>query len=161
KLGQQIDDSLVADAIAPAQAAVRKLFVLDVLRYFAAHPGWYVECKGSHLALWRRKTVVRGIDRQQFLTEALQIRRVLTEPSARAQPMVVSAGTRSAEPLMIRAAWVERSWGYLSAFLVGSSPSPTFFSLATPSSSAPGESWLSSVSRSRARFSERFWETTC
>jgi hypothetical protein len=103
KLGQQIDDSLVADAITPAQAAVRKLFVLDVLRYFAAHPGWYVECKGSHLALWRRQTVVRGIDRQQFLTEALEIRRVLTEPSARAQPMVVSAGTRSAEPLMIPA----------------------------------------------------------
>src|SRR5262249_14893450 len=44
KLGQQVEDLPVPDATTQGEEAVRKLFVLEVMQFFAEHPGWYVQC---------------------------------------------------------------------------------------------------------------------
>ena len=96
---------------------VRKLFSLNILDFFVAHPGWYVECNGKHLALWRRKTIVRGIGRPLFLAEALEVRKILVETPARARTIIISAGRPSTDPLLVPARLGGTVLGLFAGFL--------------------------------------------
>src|SRR5438270_673109 len=78
--------------LAQGEEAIREVFTLDVLRFFAGHPSWHVESDGKHLALWRRSTILRAADRPGFLEDSLEVRRALTHPAARAEFVAVATG---------------------------------------------------------------------
>jgi hypothetical protein len=87
----------VAEA-ASDTAAVRSLFDLGRLAYFAANPGWHVACADGWLALWRGRSLSPASRRAALLAEALEVRRVLfgaapvaAAPSAAAAPLRVTS----------------------------------------------------------------------
>jgi hypothetical protein len=119
KLAEQVHDLAVSDATAGAEEAVRKLFTLDMLHFFAEHPGWYVESNSQHLALWRRKTIVRGPDRPQFLTEALEVRNTVADKRPAARSTAIPAVQHPTEPLMVPARLAGTALGLVAGFLTG------------------------------------------
>jgi hypothetical protein len=75
-------------------AAIRELFTLEVLTFFADHPGWHVQAAGRCMVLWRPNKIVAAADRPTFLAEALAARAVLVESaSATAGQLPVVART--------------------------------------------------------------------
>jgi hypothetical protein len=119
KLGEQIKDLPATDSTSQAEETVRRLFAVEVLEFFAEHPGWYVESAGHHLALWRRKTIVPGAERPRFLAEALEVRRSLVEARPRAHAAVVPGHPRHPDPLMIPARIMGTVLGLLGGFFAG------------------------------------------
>lgn len=53
---------------------IRRLFTTELLRFFSTNPGWCVDCDGTHLAIWRPRTVVPGRFRGMFLAKVMQLR---------------------------------------------------------------------------------------
>src|SRR5262249_389443 len=96
---------------------VRNLFCLDLLHFFAEHPGWYVESDGNHLALWH-KGIVRGTERRRFLAEALEVRNALTETRPPVGSAVVSPGQAHTDLPKVLARMPARRVGALAGFLV-------------------------------------------
>ena len=60
---------------------IRSLFSLDLLRYFATHPGWCIESKNGHLAIWKPGTIVPLAERRGLLEEVKAIRDALFRAS--------------------------------------------------------------------------------
>jgi hypothetical protein len=114
---------LVAPASAAAadqDAALRRLFSLEVLSLLADHPGWSVQGVGRHLALWRPGKIVAPASRPGFLEEALAIRAALVK-SARGSATSVSvpaAARRSPEAVKARMAYTLT--GAVCGFFTGS-----------------------------------------
>jgi hypothetical protein len=81
----QADNILGADR-AGAELAIRELFDLQLLHFFADRPGWCSESDGTHLALWRPYGTIRAAQRPRFVAEALEVHRALARAAARAIP---------------------------------------------------------------------------
>jgi hypothetical protein len=79
------DNVLGADR-AGAELAIRELFDLQLLHFFADHPGWCIESDGTHLALWRPYRTIRAAQRLRFVAEALEVYRALASAAVRATP---------------------------------------------------------------------------
>jgi hypothetical protein len=56
---------------------IQRFFNLDLLHFFADHPGWCIESDGAHLALWRPNKTIRAVQRPPFVAEALEVYRAL------------------------------------------------------------------------------------
>jgi hypothetical protein len=108
-----------APAAGQHEGAVRRLFALEVLHFFAEHPGWYVECNGTHLALWRRKAVVRASARSAFLAEALEVRSALTRAGTRTAPAAGPGGGPMVDPLTVQARMFATVLGLFAGFAAG------------------------------------------
>jgi hypothetical protein len=76
---------------------IRTLFTLNVLRYFADHPGWRIESDGRHLALWRSRRFLSAAKRPRFVAEALEVYRVFTHAGNRATTGTGGSDTREPE----------------------------------------------------------------
>jgi hypothetical protein len=100
KLALQVKDLEAAEVTARAEEKVRQLFSLEVLYFFAERPGWYVESNGKHLAIWRRKNIVRGAERPMFLAEALEVRNRLVDTRTRLRSTILPAVKGSTDSLM-------------------------------------------------------------
>jgi hypothetical protein len=123
-------EGLEAEAIKPAnsesaasadqEAALRRLFSLEMLNLFADHPGWYVQGVGRRLALWRPGKIVAPANRPGLLEEALTIRAALVK-SAQRSPTSVSlfAGARTS-PEMVNARIHGATIGAIGGFVTGS-----------------------------------------
>jgi hypothetical protein len=132
KLGEQIKDLEVADATVQAEEAVRRLFTLDLLEFFAQHPGWYLECNGKYLALWRRKTIVSGRDRPEFLAGALEVHNHLDEARPARRSTTVPAPFADTDPLRVPARMGGAILGLLIGFFGGALFFTDFFFLDDP-----------------------------
>jgi hypothetical protein len=97
------------------EEAIRRLFTLDVLRFFAGHPGWYVQSDGKHLAIWRRNAIVRAAGRPGFLADGLEVRQAFMRLGTRADHIPVAAGTARIDPTRLSA----RLLGTLAGCFVG------------------------------------------
>jgi hypothetical protein len=128
-LAEQVEDPEAARSMAPPEEMVRRLFSPELLGFFAAHPGWFVESNGRHLALWR-KAVVRGPARSQFLAEALEARHAIAESRRPARTAVVPARP-PADPLRNAARGFGTALGAAAGFIAG-------FFLSTNSIFRPG-----------------------
>jgi hypothetical protein len=83
-----------ADAEEPALTErLRKVFSLEVLRHFADDPGWEVQTRDGHLALWHGKKPCPAADRPALLVDALRIQELLTHDPAGGRT-VVPGGSR-------------------------------------------------------------------
>lgn len=80
---QEADTGLPPDR-AGTEEDIRALFNIERICYFANHPGWNIESDGRHLALWRSKRLVAAAKRPRFVSEALEVYRLLTEADAKA-----------------------------------------------------------------------------
>jgi hypothetical protein len=79
------DNVLGADR-AGAELAIRGLFDLQLLHFFADHPGWCVESDGTNLALWRPNRTIRAARRARFVAEVLEVYRALARAGALVAP---------------------------------------------------------------------------
>jgi hypothetical protein len=68
--------------------ALRRVFTLDVLRFFADNPGWSVEVCQGHLAMWRGLDFIPIDKRLDLLVDSLRAHDILTRPSAGVATMV-------------------------------------------------------------------------
>jgi hypothetical protein len=66
-------------------AAIRRLFTMNLLAFFADHPGWHVESDGRHLAL-HRSQVIAAAGRPAFVADAVEVHRALASPGTRRAP---------------------------------------------------------------------------
>jgi hypothetical protein len=80
----QADNLLGPDRVR-AELAIRALFDLQLLHFFADHPGWCMESDGTHLALWRLSGTIRAAQRPRFVAEAVEVYRALADAAARAE----------------------------------------------------------------------------
>jgi hypothetical protein len=64
------------------EAAICRRFGIEVLRFFADHPGWWIQCARGRLALGKPRKIVPPMDRLQFIEEAMAIRNALSASAA-------------------------------------------------------------------------------
>jgi hypothetical protein len=75
-------DSGLGPDRAGTEEDIRQFFNLDLLVFFADHPGWHIETDGQHLALWRPYRTIRAARRPCFVAEALKVYRALARAAA-------------------------------------------------------------------------------
>jgi hypothetical protein len=85
-MGRGHADNILGADRAGAELAIRELVDLQLLHFFADHPGWCIESDGTHLALWRPSGTIRAGQRPRFVAEALEVYRALARAAARATP---------------------------------------------------------------------------
>jgi hypothetical protein len=117
KLHSQISGSQPADG--KEQQAIRNVFTFKVLRFLAEHPGWHVESDGKYLALWRPATIARPADRPTFVSEALQIRAALAQPTAFTSDLPALASKSPRDLVTIQARILGTVAGTFIGFLTG------------------------------------------
>jgi hypothetical protein len=101
------------------QQAIRRVFVLKVLRFFAEHPRWRIESDGKHLAMWRNDTIIRPADRPTFVTEALEVRAALAQPLAFASDLPAVSTQPSRDLVAIKARMLGTMAGTFIGFFAG------------------------------------------
>jgi hypothetical protein len=79
-------DSGLGPDRAGTEEDIRQFFNLDLLDFFARHPGWRIESDGPHLALWRPYRTIRAARRPRFVAEALEVYRALARAAAMMAP---------------------------------------------------------------------------
>jgi hypothetical protein len=104
-------------ASADQEAALRRLFSLEMLRLFANYPGWCVQGVGWRLALWRPGKIVAPANRPEFLEEALAIRSALVK-SAQGSATSVPADARMS-PEAVKARIAGTTIGAICGFSAG------------------------------------------
>jgi len=98
--------------------AVVHLFNLDLLRFFAEHPGWCVESDGHNLAVWRNKRIVPADKRSEFLDSAVRVRRAIVNASDPTNRSQIVPGEVKVDPRT--APWsAGPGLGTLAGFVVG------------------------------------------
>jgi hypothetical protein len=88
--GRPADNGLDADRPG-TEEDIRRFFNLELLHFFADHPGWRIESDGIRLALWHPNKTIRAARRPRFIAEALELYRAL----ARAGTMAESQSTHA------------------------------------------------------------------
>jgi hypothetical protein len=100
-------------------AALRRLFSLEMLSMLADHPGWCAQGVGRRLALWRPSKVVAPANRPDFLEEALAIRAALVKSAkGLATSISVPAGA-SMSPEAVKARIAGTTIGAICGFFTG------------------------------------------
>jgi hypothetical protein len=106
-------------ASADADAAIRRLFSLDVLAFFADHSAWCVQGIGRRLAVWQTNKIVAPADRPRFLAEAFAIRAALVDSAQGAVPSVSVPAKPRSGPEAARARLTGTMIGGVSGFFLG------------------------------------------
>jgi hypothetical protein len=100
------------------EGPVRRLFTTEVLRHFAARPGWSVDSDGKHLAVWRARALVPGAGRERFLAEVLQVRQAIVLGAA-GEGAVVPAGRGMGGAAAVQGRLLGAVLGLFAGMLVG------------------------------------------
>jgi hypothetical protein len=103
-------------ASAEQEAALRQLFSLEMLNFFADHPGWCVQGVGRSLALWRPRKIVAPADRPGFLAEALAIRAALLKSAQGSTSSVSVPADARSSPEVVKARLTGTMVGAVSGF---------------------------------------------
>ena len=92
------------------EPAIRRLFHLELLRFFAERTGWNVESDGEHLAIWQHNRIIPANERDNFLTEVIAIQTAVSDAAAEKPGRRVIAGRLRVDPR-------SRVWGLLAAVI--------------------------------------------
>jgi hypothetical protein len=106
-------------ASADTEAAIRQLFSLDILTFFADHPGWCAQGVGRRLALWRPQKIVDPAERPRLLAEALAVRAALVESAQGPASAVLVPGNVRSSPEAVKARIAGTMTGAVCGFFVG------------------------------------------
>jgi hypothetical protein len=101
-----------------SEAAIRRLFTVGLLAFFADHPGWQVESDGRHLALHRRQ-VIPPAGREALVAEAVEIYRALARPDGRTAPAAPPGERPACDPSDVAARGLGTVLGLFGGFFVG------------------------------------------
>ena len=105
----RVNDEATIAAMA-GEPAIRGLFHLELLQFFAERNGWNVESDGEHLAIWQHNRIIPVSERDNFLTEVVAI-----------QNAVINAATEEPDKRVIaRRLRVDprpQVWGLLAAVI--------------------------------------------
>jgi hypothetical protein len=101
------------------EAALRRLFSLEMLGFFADHPGWCVQGGGRCLALWRPRKIIAPANRPGLLEEALAIRAALVKPAQGSAPSVSIRANARRSPEAVQARMAGTMLGAVSGCFTG------------------------------------------
>ncbi|HUE74679.1 MAG TPA: hypothetical protein VMP01_27675 [Pirellulaceae bacterium] len=119
-LQQRQDQSGNAAAmLAKFDAPIRNLFRLELLKFFAASPGWSVESDGRHLALWRTGRVASAEKRLDLLREAHEVQSALVGASTLPTAGGIVPGELKLDPSQAFAGVFATSIGAFAGFFLG------------------------------------------
>jgi hypothetical protein len=104
----------------PDDTAIREAFPLEVIAFFAQHPGWSVQANGGLLALWRGDKWHPAHDRTDLLDQSLEVCQVLTQGrTLGAEGVVLPPAPQTSSPLQGMSRWVSTILGAFIGFSIG------------------------------------------
>ena len=120
-LQQRQSQSVDAAAmLAKFDGPIRSVFRLELLKFFAANPGWSVESDGRNLALWRTSRVASADKRLDLLRQAHEVQSALVGASALPAAGGIVPGELKLDPSRAVAGVFATSIGAFAGFFVGS-----------------------------------------